>query len=258
MPRPASTPPGVRLLLLTERAAMERVLEYIVQGSSAQMGDPAFISELKTWIRFNGAEAVRSADGLYGAASGHPEIPTWIGDLALRWVFTPKGENEKCALQVRSSAGVAVFVGEAADKAHWVQVGRACERFALQATALGIRNAFLMLPRARRRPRRPCPRFSLPMTAEFRRIAVPANTSRHSSLRRRAGEVHALAGRCCRGSDGGLPGAVCTAAGVASAHCLRTRCSGGEGKPRVWWRAGGHATASTAASARRWILPRGV
>ena len=76
MPRPASTPPGVRLLLLTERAAMERVLEYIVQGSSAQMGDPAFISELKTWIRFNGAEAVRSADGLYGAASGQPEIPT--------------------------------------------------------------------------------------------------------------------------------------------------------------------------------------
>jgi hypothetical protein len=33
-----------------------------------------------------------------------------------------------------------------ADKAHWVEVGRAYERFALQATALGIRNAFLNQP----------------------------------------------------------------------------------------------------------------
>jgi hypothetical protein len=142
----AGTMSGVRVLLLTERPAVEQVLEYIVQGNTAQMADPAFLSELKTWIRFNGAEAVRSADGLYGAASGNPEIPGWIGRLAFRWLLTPKGENEKCVRQVRSSAGIAVFVGEAADKAHWVQVGRAYERFALQATALGIRNAFLNQP----------------------------------------------------------------------------------------------------------------
>jgi hypothetical protein len=47
---------------------------------------------------------------------------------------------------VRSAAGIAVFVGQAADKAHWVEVGRCYERFALQATALGIRNAFLNQP----------------------------------------------------------------------------------------------------------------
>lgn len=48
--------------------------------------------------------------------------------------------------QVRSSAGIAVFVGQTADKAQWVEVGRCYERFALQATALGIRNAFLLQP----------------------------------------------------------------------------------------------------------------
>ena len=47
---------------------------------------------------------------------------------------------------MRSSAGIAVFVGQAADKAHWVEVGRCYERFALQAAALGIRNAFLNQP----------------------------------------------------------------------------------------------------------------
>jgi hypothetical protein len=110
------------------------------------MADAAFIKELKAWIRFNGTDAVRTRGGLYSLSSGNPNIPSWIGDLAFRWVFTPKGENDKYARQVRSSSGIAVFVGQAADKAHWVEVGRCYERFALQATALDIRNAFLNQP----------------------------------------------------------------------------------------------------------------
>ena len=47
---------------------------------------------------------------------------------------------------MRSSAGIAVFVGQTVDKAHWVEAGRCCERFALQATALGVRNALLNHP----------------------------------------------------------------------------------------------------------------
>jgi hypothetical protein len=39
-----------------------------------------------------------------------------------------------------------VFVGAEADPASWVQVGRACQRFALQATALGLKCAFLNQP----------------------------------------------------------------------------------------------------------------
>ncbi|MDD2880458.1 MAG: Tat pathway signal protein [Rhodoferax sp.] len=136
----------VRLLLLTDRPAMEQALDYVIQGNTAQMADAAFVKELKAWIRFNGAEAVRTRDGLYSLTSGNPNIPSWIGDVAFRWIFTPKAENDKYAQQVRSSAGIAVFVGLAADRAHWVEVGRCYERFALQATALGIRNAFLNQP----------------------------------------------------------------------------------------------------------------
>lgn len=58
-------------------------------------------------------------------------------------VFTSKGEYDPCARQVRNSAGMAVFAGLVADKAHWVEVARCHERFALQGTALGIRNAFV-------------------------------------------------------------------------------------------------------------------
>jgi len=142
----AGTSPTVRVLMLTERPAIEQVLDYVLEANTKQMADPAFVKELKAWIRFNGAAAARTCDGLYSASSGNPNIPSWIGDVGFRWLFTPKAENDKYAHQVRSSAGIAVFVGQTVDKSAWVEVGRCYERFALQATALGIRNAFLNQP----------------------------------------------------------------------------------------------------------------
>lgn len=142
----AGSSDNVRVLLLTERTAMEGVLEQVVQANTAQMGDPAFVKELKAWIRFNGADAVRTGDGLFSATTGNPAIPTWLGELAFGWLFRAKSENDKYARQIRGSAGIAVFVGQSASKANWVDVGRCYERFALQATALGIRNALLNQP----------------------------------------------------------------------------------------------------------------
>lgn len=142
----AAASDSVRVLLITDKPALEQLLEFVVQGNSAQMKDKAFVDELQAWIRFNGADAVRHGDGLFGASSGNPELPTWLGKLLFGFVFTEKSENDKYARHLRSSAGVAVFVGARADPAHWIEVGRAYERFALQATALGIRNAHLNQP----------------------------------------------------------------------------------------------------------------
>jgi len=137
---------GVRIILLTEREAMEKVLEYVVQGNTAQMNDRAFVEELKAWIRFSADDAVRAGDGLYAASSGNPSMPSWLGSLLFGLFFTPKGENDKYAKHVRSSAGIAVFVSEAENPAQWIEVGRCYERFALQSAALGIRNAMLNQP----------------------------------------------------------------------------------------------------------------
>jgi hypothetical protein len=142
----AGTSTDVRLLLLTERTAMENVLEYVVAGNTAQMNNPAFVDELKTWIRFSAEEAARTGDGLFSGATGNPAMPRWLGSRMMGMFFTPKSQNARYAKQIRNSAGIAVFVSGASDKAHWVEVGRSYERFALQATALGIRNAFLNQP----------------------------------------------------------------------------------------------------------------
>jgi len=138
--------PGVRVILLTERAALETMLAYVVQGNTAQLKDRAFVEELKSWIRFSAADAVRMGDGLYGKSSGNPSVPSWLGELLFDMVFTPKSENDKYARHVRSSAGIAVFVSETESPAQWIEVGRCYQRFALQSTALGIRNAMLNQP----------------------------------------------------------------------------------------------------------------
>jgi hypothetical protein len=137
---------GVRVMMLTERAAMETVLDYVVQGNTAQMNNPAFLEELKSWIRFNDREAIQKGDGLSGRTTGNPSIPRWLGNLLSKLLFRAQPENDKNTRYIRSSAGIAVFVSDVDDKAHWVEAGRCYERFALQATALGIRNAFVNQP----------------------------------------------------------------------------------------------------------------
>ncbi len=137
---------GVRVLLLTGKAAMEKILEYVVQGNTAQMNDPAFVRELKAWIRFSRDDAVRTGDGLFTGSSGNPSVPAWLGSPLFGMFFTPESENDKYARHVRSSAGIAVFVSDLDDKAHWIEAGRCYERFALQSAAMGVRNAFLNQP----------------------------------------------------------------------------------------------------------------
>ena len=137
---------GVRVVLLTETAMTEKVLEYVVAGNSRQMDDPAFMKELKQWIRFSDAEAVRTGDGLATRATGNPSLPRWLAGPLFSLFVSADSENDKYAKHVRSSAGIGVFVSDVDDKAHWVEAGRCYERFALQATALGIRTAFLNQP----------------------------------------------------------------------------------------------------------------
>lgn len=142
----AAAIPGVDVVLTTDRAQLDRVRDLVIAGNNAQMADPAFMRELKFWLRFSPRRAIASGDGLFGPSSGNPPLPDWLGSIMFDAVFRPDAENDKYARQLRSSAGVAVFVSERDDADHWVRTGRACQRFALQATALGLKIAFINQP----------------------------------------------------------------------------------------------------------------
>lgn len=144
--RTAAQEDGVKVLFFTGLSDREAIAKFVIEGNSAQMDDPAFIKELGDWLRFNPDNAVSKGDGLFSACSGNPAMPEWIGSRFFKAFFTKDTENAKYNDQIRSSAGVAVFVGDRADPQHWIKVGRSFERFALQATALGIRNAHINQP----------------------------------------------------------------------------------------------------------------
>ncbi|WP_349538096.1 Tat pathway signal protein [Bradyrhizobium sp. AS23.2] len=138
--------PNVAAILMTERAAIAKVTDYVLEGNSAQMRDKAFMRELVSWIRFNEPEALATMDGLFSPASGNPSLPAWVARPLLRFFFTEGGENRKYREELDSSAGVVVLAADRSDKSHWISVGRACQRFGLQATALGLKYSFVNQP----------------------------------------------------------------------------------------------------------------
>jgi len=142
----AAQMPGVDVVLITDRPQIARLRDLVIQGNTAQLADAAFVRELKSWIRFNPRQALKTGDGLFSVASGNPSLPTWLGSAMFDATFKPKAENDRYARQLDTSAGVAVFVGEREDRDHWTRVGRSSQRFALQATALGLKIAYINQP----------------------------------------------------------------------------------------------------------------
>lgn len=144
--RRAAALQGVELVLITERRKIGQLRDLVIAGNDRQMANPGFVRELKSWIRFNPRSAMESGDGLFSAASGNPVMPSVVGALAYDLFVDARRESERYRRQIDSSAGLAVFLGARADPAHWMNVGRAVQRFALTATGLGLKCAFVNQP----------------------------------------------------------------------------------------------------------------
>ncbi|MEL6279812.1 MAG: Tat pathway signal protein [Pseudomonadota bacterium] len=142
----ATSFPGVTAVFLTDGPKLEDTLEFVVAGNSRQMDTPEFVDELMAWIRFSHEAALRTGDGLSGPCSGNPSAPDWLGKRFFHMAFKKPTENDKYAKQIRSSAGVVVFIADKDGPEGWIRVGRSFERFALQATLLGIQHAHINQP----------------------------------------------------------------------------------------------------------------
>ncbi|MCF8477085.1 MAG: Tat pathway signal protein, partial [Pseudolabrys sp.] len=137
---------GVRARFLTARRDLNRLRDFVVQGNTAQCRDPAFVDELRHWLRFNQSDAAATGDGLYAGATGNPALPRWLGRVIFPYVFTAAAENPKYVVQLDGSAGALILYAEADAPAGWFNVGRASQRFQLEATARDIRTSFVNQP----------------------------------------------------------------------------------------------------------------
>lgn len=138
--------PGVSLAIYTSEGDKQQIMDFVIEGNTAQLANRDFVAELRDWIRFNPREALSTGDGLYSACSGNPEMPTWIGRNLLAMFLSADAENDKYREQIKSSAGVAVFTADREGPEGWAQVGRSFQRFALQLTALGLLHSHINQP----------------------------------------------------------------------------------------------------------------
>ncbi|MBV6418687.1 MAG: putative NAD(P)H nitroreductase [Steroidobacteraceae bacterium] len=137
---------GTAVLWLTDPGSKERMAEYVAAGNTAQFVDRAWASELRSWIRFNAREALATGDGLYGPVMGSPDVPRWLGMLAMRFAFSSRAQNRKDIAHIRSSSAIVVIASGSDDREHWIDAGRCYERLALQAASMGLRTAFINQP----------------------------------------------------------------------------------------------------------------
>ena len=73
-------------------------------------------------------------------------IPRWLGQHGFPLLFTASSENPKYVAQLDGSAGAVVLYAENDEPDGWFNIGRASQRFQLEATARDIRTSFINQP----------------------------------------------------------------------------------------------------------------
>ena len=94
--------------LQTDRRSTQSVLSSST-ATRSRCSDPAYIDQLKQWLRFSCTDAVRSRDGLFSATTGNLVVPAILGGSLFALVATADSENKKSLAQIASSSGLAIL-----------------------------------------------------------------------------------------------------------------------------------------------------
>lgn len=137
---------GARAVLVTEGSKLATIADLVAEGNHVQLADPAFRSELTSWMRFSDREAITTGDGLAGRVLGMPSVARWLGRILVSLALSGSRQAKKDRDLLLTSSAVAVIVAASDRPEAWVAAGRASQRLQLQATALGIASAFLNQP----------------------------------------------------------------------------------------------------------------
>lgn len=122
------------------------IADFIVQGNTRQLHDPAFLQELQGWMRYNKKHQDRTNDGLSYAVFGAPNLPVWVVKPIMKQALTPAHQNKGDVKKIQSSSHFVVFTTQKNRIVDWINLGRSLERFLLTATAAGVAHAYMNQP----------------------------------------------------------------------------------------------------------------
>ena len=124
----------------------ERLKPFIRKGNEIQMNDPAFLAELKSWIRYNKRQAEATRDGLSYAVFGAPNLPACLSKAIMGSMLKSSVQNQSDMKKLASASHVALFTTQHNTIEEWIRLGQTLQRFLLATTQEGIATAFLNQP----------------------------------------------------------------------------------------------------------------
>lgn len=154
----AQAPEDCRLHWLDDHDAIDDVADMTREATAARLRDERIAAECYAWMRFGDDDANRRGDGVSLDALEIGGPARWMA----RRYFNPKSwfndlGVETAAKQarsaVRSAGALALLTTQRHGEASWLIAGQAYERFALEATQLGIAHHPLQEPIAWERSR---------------------------------------------------------------------------------------------------------
>ena len=122
------------------------IKQYVFQGNTRQMQNPAFKAELKSWMRFNKKHQDQTLDGLSYAVFGAPNVPRWMAEPIMSMAINAKTQNKADRDKIASASHLVLFTTRENSRREWVDLGRTLQRFLLTATELGVSHAYLNQP----------------------------------------------------------------------------------------------------------------
>jgi len=132
--------------LFTDSTDIDNIISLVKEGNNIQMNDDNFMTELKSWIRFNDSDTKEKRDGLSSRCTGNPLVPKWLGKVFFGMFATANSQNSKDEKNIKSSSALVYFFSEKNDFESWINTGRTYERFVLNLAKLGLTSAFINQP----------------------------------------------------------------------------------------------------------------
>lgn len=133
---------SARIHLLSGEAKSDEIVSATAKAARIQYENPAFMDELKFWIRFDRAEAEEKQDGLFSASSGNPQSPRWIGKLFMNLFFSCDDQIKNECEMLRSSSALFLITTPDDSLRSLIGAGRLYMRFSVISTSLNIKSAF--------------------------------------------------------------------------------------------------------------------
>ncbi|MGB5464119.1 MAG: hypothetical protein WBM92_12190 [Aureibaculum sp.] len=137
---------GINMMTFITTEDIKELEPFIIEANNRQFQNKDFVNELVSWIRFSKKEVEKKRDGIWHASMGMPSTGRFMGNIIMKQFVSAKSEAKRWKRLIDDSAGFALFNVKKNDVEHWVNLGRAFQRFGLAATKLNINHAHVNMP----------------------------------------------------------------------------------------------------------------